>query len=96
MTTIDRTTNDRGAGSLRQAMTHAGTAWIETRMLSSVSRLAFSVELLFLFSLAWPAQAQTPCPGSESCTGLVAQMVCPAPGTTLPGNDVTFTWYNDL
>lgn len=94
MKTIDRTTNDRGAGSLRQAMTHPGTAWIETRTLSSVSRLAFSVELLFLFSLAWPARAQTPCPGSESCTSVVAQMVCPVPGTTLPGNDVTFTWCN--
>jgi hypothetical protein len=44
--------------------------------------------------LAWPAQAQTPCPGSDSCPGPVAQMVCPAPGTTLPGNDVTFIWCN--
>lgn len=33
-------------------------------MLSSISCLAFSVALLSLFSLAWPAQAQTPCPGS--------------------------------
>ena len=49
---------------------------------------------LFLFSLAWSAQAQTPCPGSDACTNSVAQMVCPTPGTRLPGNDVTFTWCN--
>ena len=42
----------------------------------------------------WSSQAQTPCPGSDTCPGSVAQMVCPATGTTLPGNDVTFTWCN--
>lgn len=94
MKMIDHARNDSGAGSLRQAMTHAGTALIESRRRSSVSRLAYSFALLLLFSLVWPAQAQTPCPGSESCTGLVAQMVCPEPGTTLFGNDVTFTWCN--
>src|SRR5450759_1109580 len=94
MKMIDHARNDSGAGSLRQAMTHAGTALIESRRRSSVSRLAYSFALLLLFSLVWPAQAQTPCPGSESCTGLVAQMVCPDPGTTLFGNDVIFTWCN--
>lgn len=49
---------------------------------------------LFLLSAPWSAQAQTPCLGSESCPGAAAQMVCPTPGTTLPGNDVTFTWCN--
>lgn len=49
---------------------------------------------LFLLSLAASLQAQTPCPGSDSCPGIVAQMVCPTPETTLPGNDVTFTWCN--
>ena len=56
--------------------------------------MKITVRLLFLFSVAWPAQAQTPCPGSESCPSAFAQMVCPTPGTTLPGNDVTFTWCN--
>lgn len=50
--------------------------------------------IVLLSALNLSAEAQTPCPGSESCTGIVAQMVCPAPGTTLPGNDVTFTWCN--
>jgi hypothetical protein len=50
--------------------------------------------LICLFSIASTAQAQTTCPGSDSCPGSVAQMVCPSPGTTLPGNDVTFTWCN--
>jgi hypothetical protein len=50
--------------------------------------------LLFLFSVAWPGRAQTPCPGSDTCPGPEAQMICPTPGTTLPGNDVTFTWCN--
>lgn len=72
----------------------AGAALNDTRMHSSVSHLALSVALLFVFSLAWPGQAQTPCPGSDTCPGSVAQMVCPAPGTTLAGNDVTFTWCN--
>ena len=63
-------------------------------MLSCVSRLALSVSLQFVFSLVWPAQAQTPCTGSDTCPGSVAQMVCPPPGTTLAGNDVTFTWCN--
>ncbi len=49
---------------------------------------------LLLFLLACSAKAQTPCPGSDTCPGSVAQMICPAPGTTLPGNDVTFTWCN--
>jgi hypothetical protein len=49
---------------------------------------------LVLWSLGWAAQAQTPCPGSETCPGATAQMDCPVPGTTLPGNDVTFTWCN--
>jgi hypothetical protein len=94
MKTIHHVTNSSDAGSLRRAMTHAGTALIESRTLSSVSNLAFSLALLVLFSLAWRAQAQTPCPGSDTCPGKVAQMVCPDPGTTLPGNDVTFTWCN--
>jgi len=85
---------DSGTGGLRRAMTHAGTVLIESRMLSSVSHHALSVKLLFLFSLAWPVQAQTPCTGSDTFPGSVAQMVCPAPGTTLGGNDVTFTWCN--
>ena len=63
-------------------------------MLSCVSRLALSASLLFVSSLVWPARAQTPCPGSDTCPGSVAQMVCPAPGTILGGNDVTFTWCN--
>jgi hypothetical protein len=50
-------------------MTHAGTALIESRMLSSVPHLALPVKLFFLLLLAWPAHAQTPCPGSDSCTG---------------------------
>jgi hypothetical protein len=50
---------------------------------------------VFLLSLlAWSAFCQTGCPGSDSCPGSVAQLLCPAPGTTLPGNDVTFTWCN--
>ena len=49
---------------------------------------------LFLFCFVWCTQAQTPCPGAVSCPGAVAQMVCPTPGTTLAGNDVTFTWCN--
>ena len=73
-------------------MTHSGTALIESRVLSSVSHLALSMKLLFWFSLAWFAQAQTPCPSSDTCPGSVAQMVCPASGTTLTGNDVTFAW----
>src|SRR5439155_18465227 len=75
-------------------MTHAGPALIDSHMHSSVSHLALSVALQFVFSLAWPGQAQTPCPGSGTCPGSVAQMVCPAPGTILGGNDVTFTWCN--
>jgi len=75
-------------------MTRADTASIDSRMHSSVSHLALSVALQFVFSLAWPGQAQTPCPGSDTCPGSVAQMVCPAAGTTLAGNDVTFTWCN--
>src|SRR6266568_2254672 len=68
---------------------------IESRALCGVSGLAILAGLLLLlFSLACPAQAQTPCPGSDTCPGSVAQLVCPAPGTTLPGNDVTFTWCN--
>jgi hypothetical protein len=49
---------------------------------------------VLLLSLTWSLQAQTPCPGSDSCPGAVAQLLCPSPGTTLPGNDVTFTWCN--
>jgi hypothetical protein len=94
MKTIDHVTNSSDAGSLRRRMTHAGTAWIESRTFYGIPRLVFSAGVLFLFALAWPGQAQTPCPGSESCTGVVAQIVCPTPGTTLPGNDVTFTWCN--
>ncbi len=75
-------------------MPRAGAALTESSALSSGFRFAFSAAWLVLFSLAWPAQAQTSCPGSETCTGVVAQMVCPAPGTTLAGNDVTFTWCN--
>jgi len=92
--TLPQTANDNGAGSLRQALTNAGTAMIESRKFSGVSHLCFPGALLFLFWLSWPVQAQTLCPGSESCTGLVAQIVCPTPGTTLPGNDVTFAWCN--
>ena len=75
-------------------MTHAGPALIDSHMHSIVSHLALSVALQFVFSLAWPGQAQTPCPGSGTCPGSVAPMVCPPPGTTLAGNDVTFTWCN--
>ena len=50
--------------------------------------------LLLSFWLAWTAGAQTGCPGSETCPGAVAQLLCPTPGTTLPGNEVTFTWCN--
>ncbi len=75
-------------------MPRAGAALIDSRMHSSVSHLALSVALQFVFSLACPGQAQTSCPGSDTCPGSVAQMVCPAPGTTLAGNDVTFTWCN--
>jgi hypothetical protein len=57
-------------------------------------KIKITVSMLFLVSLAWPAQAQTPCPGSDTCPGSVAQLMCPTPGTTLPGNDVTFTWCN--
>jgi len=60
---------------------------------SSIRIHLLSVSLCW-FWLAWSSQAQTPCPGSDSCPGSVAQMVCPAAGTTLPGNDVTFTWCN--
>src|SRR5512147_490200 len=56
--------------------------------------MKITLSMLFLISLAWPAQGQTPCPGSDTCPGAEAQMVCPAPGTALPGNDVTFTWCN--
>jgi len=70
------------------------TALIESHPFCRVSHFTFSAGLVSLLWLAWPVQAQTPCPGSESCTGVVAQMVCPTPGTTLPGNDVTFTWCN--
>jgi hypothetical protein len=49
---------------------------------------------LFWFWQACSSHAQTPCPGSETCPGSAAQMVCPESGTTLPGNDVTFTWCN--
>ena len=86
MKTVNHTTVDSGAGSSRRAETQASTALIESRLFSRVSRLAFSAGLLSLLWLAWPIQAQTPCPGS------VAQMVRPAPGTTLPGSDVTFTF----
>ena len=57
-------------------------------------QVLLSAGLLGLLSLASASQAQTPCPGSDTCPGAFAQMVCPAPGTTLPGNDVTFTWCN--
>jgi hypothetical protein len=49
---------------------------------------------LFVSLLTGSVLSQTPCPGSETCPGAVAHMVCPAPETTLPGNDVTFTWCN--
>jgi len=55
------------------------------------ARLAFSAVLLFVLSLAWSAQAQTPCQAG-TCTRTPAHMVCPPPGDTLPGNDVTFSW----
>src|ERR1051326_7178633 len=71
-----------------------GKTCVARSAFSCFSRLAFLAGACLLFALAWPAQAQTPCPGSESCTGVVAQMVCPTPGTTLPGNDVPFTWCN--
>jgi hypothetical protein len=74
---------------------------LETVTIKHSGRLGFgsALRLLWLFGAVaiWTAgsvQAQTSCPGSESCTGIVAQMVCPTPGTTLPGNDVTFTWCN--
>lgn len=57
-------------------------------------RFAYSIVLLLLISLGCRVQAQTPCPGSETCPGTSAQMVCPTPGTTLSGSDVTFTWCN--
>jgi hypothetical protein len=91
--TIRRSSADSAAVRLRQTMTNTALALIEARIISRVLRLAFSA-LLLLFSLAAPSQAQTPCPGSESCTGLAAELICPTPGTTLPGNDVTFTWCN--
>ena len=81
-------------GNLHRALAHAVAALIESRPLISVDHVAFSVALLLLFSLASPARAQTPCPGSDTCPGPEAKMVCPAPGATLPGNDVTFTWCN--
>ncbi len=59
---------------------------------STIARLALLRYgfAIVLFMLAWRAQAQTPCPGADTCPGPEAQMVCPTPGTTLPGNDVTF------
>jgi hypothetical protein len=91
---IHHTSAEIAVGSPRRVVSHAGTTLIGSHMLSRILRLDLSAALMFLFSLAWPAHAQTPCPGSESCTGLVAELICPTPGTTLPGNDVTFTWCN--
>lgn len=93
MKTIDHASNDSGAGILRQVMTRAGDTLIESRRLSRVSRLALA-GLLCLLSLTWPAQAQTSCTDTDSCPTKVAQVRCPTPGTTLPGNDVTFAWCN--
>lgn len=56
--------------------------------------VAFALALICVFLPTLSAHAQAPCPGSESCTGLVAQLICPDPGSTLAGNDVTFTWCN--
>ncbi len=39
--TLPQTANDNGAGSLRQALTNAGTAMIESRKFSGVSHLCF-------------------------------------------------------
>jgi hypothetical protein len=91
---IDDVTTDRAAGGLSQTMTPAGTTLVAPSRRSSVVLRAFSAGLCWLFSLAGSAPAQTSCPGSDTCPGSVAQMVCPAPGATLPGNDVTFTWCN--
>lgn len=57
-------------------------------------RIGFLHLGLCCFSFSRLVLAQTPCPGSDACPGAVAQMICPAPGTTLAGNDVTFTWCN--
>src|SRR5437899_5101282 len=94
MKTIHHTSEASAAEKLRSKKTNAGTALIEPRVSFGVSRLALAAALLCLFWSARHGQAQTPCPGSESCTGLVAELICPTPGTTLPGNDVTFTWCN--
>src|SRR5690348_10117877 len=86
--TINDFANHNGLGSLRKTMAQAGIALIGFQRFSNISRVAFAAASLLLFSLASSARAQTSCPGS------VAQMVSPDPGTTLPGNDVTFTWCN--
>lgn len=57
-------------------------------------RFFVSTAAFLLFLLVPRGQCQTVCPGSESCPGSVAQLLCPTPGTTLSGNDVTFTWCN--
>jgi hypothetical protein len=75
-------------GSFISALLHAGAN------LRGSLRSLLLAGVLLLFLVASRGLCQTVCPGSESCPGSVAQLLCPTPGTTLPGNDVTFTWCN--
>jgi hypothetical protein len=79
---------------MKQQLETAGKT-ITTMFMTALVALGLGVNLI---NMATPAAASGGSGGGGGGGGggsiTVAQMVSPVPGTTLPGNDVTFTWSN--